>query len=209
MKKCRYGRRRHHSWLSVLMVALMLLGMYPAAGFAGAGNSAAAPEVLTGPDITPAEGTAYYIDSTAGNDSNPGTAEVSPWKTLHKVNSTVFQPGDRILLKAGGVWHNQTLAPKGSGTAGNPIIIDRYGSGNKPQIRTNGQAPDAVTLRNQQFWEIRSLDVSNTVPVTGSFAESLGDFRGIHVTGADTGVLNYIRISGVDVHDVSGEQRID
>ncbi|ASA23882.1 S-layer homology domain-containing protein [Paenibacillus donghaensis] len=188
MKASRFGKGKR--WLSVLMIAVLLFGMYPA------GDQA---------EASPAAGTAYYIDSAAGNDSNAGTAESSPWKTLNKVNSSVFQPGDQILLKSGGVWSNQTLAPQGSGSAGSPIIINRYDSGDKPKIKANGQYSDAVTLSNQQYWEIRNLDVSNTAPVTGTFAESLGDFRGIHVTGAEAGTLQYFRIIAVDVHDVSGE----
>ncbi|MEK3683292.1 S-layer homology domain-containing protein [Paenibacillus sp. FSL R10-2736] len=190
MKAIRCSKSK--SWLSVLIITVILFGMFPGAGPAEA-------------KTTQGSGTVYYVDSTAGSDSNPGTADSSPWQTLGKVNGTVFQPGDRILLKSGSIWNNQTLAPQGSGSAGKPIIIDRYGSGDKPKIKANGQHADAITLSNQQFWEIRNLDVSNTAPVTGSFAQSLGDFRGIHVTGADAGKLEYIRISGVDVHDVSGE----
>ncbi|WNS43715.1 S-layer homology domain-containing protein [Paenibacillus sp. MMS20-IR301] len=188
MRAIRYGKSK--AWLSMLIITAMLCGLFPGAGPA---------------EASPASGTVYYVDSTAGSDSNPGTSDSSPWRTLNKVNAIVFQPGDRILLKSGSEWNGQTLAPKGSGSDGKPIIIDRYGSGAKPKIKANGQYADAVTLRNQQYWEIRNLDVSNTAPVTGSFAQSLGDFRGIHVTGADAGRLEYFRISGVDVHDVSGE----
>ena len=46
-------------------------------------------------------GTTYYVDSTSGNDENNGTSENAPWKSLEKVNSTVFQPGDQILFKTG------------------------------------------------------------------------------------------------------------
>jgi hypothetical protein len=181
--------RQCQSWLSAMLVAVMLLGMFP----------------YTGQIAAAAVGTSYYVDSAAGADSNAGTSESAPWKTLDKVNETVFQPGDRILLKAGEVWNDQTLAPQGSGEAGAPIVVDRYGDGPKPQIRANGKYNDAVKLNNQQYWEINRLDVSNTAPVTTTVAASLGDYRGIHVTGADAGKLQYFRINEVDVHDVSGE----
>ena len=45
--------------------------------------------------------TTYYVDSSEGNDSNAGTNVNTPWKSLNKINSFVFQPGDEILLKAG------------------------------------------------------------------------------------------------------------
>ncbi|GJM81272.1 hypothetical protein HMSSN139_37680 [Paenibacillus sp. HMSSN-139] len=65
--------------------------------------------------VAEAAGTTYYVDSELGNDSAAGTSEASAWKTLTKANSMTFNPGDRILLKAGGVWINQYLDLKGSG----------------------------------------------------------------------------------------------
>ena len=51
-----------------------------------------------------AAGTTYYIDSSGGNDSNSGTSTSAAWQTLTKVNGITFQPGDKILFKAGGAW---------------------------------------------------------------------------------------------------------
>src|ERR1700728_1018317 len=56
----------------------------------------------------------YYVDSAKGADANSGTQERAPWKTLGKVNTARFQPGDRILLKSGSSWQEQ-LAPASSG----------------------------------------------------------------------------------------------
>ncbi|CAK0780988.1 exported hypothetical protein [Gammaproteobacteria bacterium] len=82
----------------------------------------------------------YYV-STGGDDGNNGTADTSPWKTLGKVyakamSGSKFAPGDAILLKAGDVFNREqiTLTSGNSGTAGNPIFIGRYGSGNDPII---------------------------------------------------------------------------
>src|SRR5690606_41902316 len=47
--------------------------------------------------------TNYYV-STSGNDSNSGTSESAPWKTLTKVNSFTPKPGDQILFKRGHEW---------------------------------------------------------------------------------------------------------
>ncbi|NIU55196.1 MAG: hypothetical protein GWN67_01950, partial [Phycisphaerae bacterium] len=43
----------------------------------------------------------YYVDSQNGDDNNTGTSEDSPWKTLDKVSSMTFQPGDNIYFKRG------------------------------------------------------------------------------------------------------------
>jgi len=77
-------------------------------------------------------GNVYYVDSGAGNDNNAGTL-ASPWKTLNKVNYTVFNPGDSILLKRGGQWQ-EMLVPSSSGSSGAPITYDAYGTGDNPVI---------------------------------------------------------------------------
>lgn len=76
-------------------------------------------------------GVTYYVDAEEGNDNESGRSPEKAWKTLEKVNSTVFQPGDTILFKAEGTWEGQ-LWPKGSGNEENSIIIDRYGDGKNP-----------------------------------------------------------------------------
>jgi hypothetical protein len=43
----------------------------------------------------------YYVDATNGNDRNSGTSELTPWKTIAKVNDPRFDPGNQILFKRG------------------------------------------------------------------------------------------------------------
>jgi parallel beta-helix repeat protein len=75
----------------------------------------------------------FYVDSAAGNDDNEGTSESAPWKTVAKVNSSDFLPGDHILFKRGDTWR-ELLSISSSGSSGNPIVIDAYGSGAAPII---------------------------------------------------------------------------
>ncbi|MGR6974025.1 choice-of-anchor Q domain-containing protein [Streptomyces cynarae] len=159
--------------------------------------------VLIPAQRTYAAGTTYYV-STSGNDSNAGTSTSAPWRSLTKVNSTTFQPGDVIRFEAGDSWTGQ-LWPKGSGIDGSPISIDSYGTGAKPKIAGQGTVGDAVRLNNQQYWEIRNLDVSNAAPATATPGENLGDFRGIGVHGDNGQTLHHFVIDSVDVHDVTGE----
>ena len=65
--------------------------------------------------------TTYYVDSAQGNDQNDGSAPEKAWKSLDRVNSTIYAPGDKILFKAGSRFRGQ-LAPPGSGKEGAPII---------------------------------------------------------------------------------------
>lgn len=76
--------------------------------------------------------TVYYV-STSGSDSNAGTSTDKPWKTLSKVNSFTFKPGDQILFKRGEEWYG-TITTKSGGVSGSPIIYGAYGTGDKPKI---------------------------------------------------------------------------
>lgn len=137
----------------------------------------------------------YFVDSATGDDSAVGTSTIHAWKTLDKVNSTVFHPGDRILFKSGGTWTGQ-LYPKGSGTAGHPVVIDKYGGDALPIVNGAGLAEDAVLLKNQEYWEIRNLDVTNTGPTRARR-------RGVHVVAENSGELHHIYLQHLTVHDVN------
>ena len=149
-----------------------------------------------------ADAAAYYVDSAFGNDSNSGTVTNAAWQSVAKVNATTFAPGDFIRFKAGQSW-NGPLNPKGSGTAGNPIVIDRYGAGGKPLINGNGvngtgtTGGGAVFLFNQEYWEINNLEVIND-------AASDGERRGIHIAASNFGTVDHIHIKNCYIHDIRG-----
>lgn len=105
-----------------------------------------------------AANTTYYVSSSTGNDSNNGTSQSTPWKTMAKVSSITFQPGDRILLKSGDSW-NEKLTLKGSGTKASPITITSYGTGNKPLIKSGAPNSGVVYGSNISHWLIQGLAV--------------------------------------------------
>ena len=140
--------------------------------------------------------TTYYADSRGGDDSNTGTSSAKAWKTLNKVNGTRFLPGDRILLKSNSVWKGQ-LWPKGSGMEGRPITVGMYGGGVKPAINGDGLFEDAVLLKNQEYWEIENLEITNTGP-------QRAERRAVHVALENYGEAHHIYIRSLMIHDVNG-----
>ena len=84
---------------------------------------------------TRAAGTTYYV-STAGLDSNDGLSELTPFKTIAKVNSLALGPGDRVLFKCDDVWQAEQLVVSKSGTETEPITFGSYpeGCANKPTL---------------------------------------------------------------------------
>jgi len=53
-------------------------------------------------------GTTYYV-SPSGNDDNSGTSPSEAWKTIDKVNSVTFSPGDSILFEGSETFSGQTM----------------------------------------------------------------------------------------------------
>jgi hypothetical protein len=82
-------------------------------------------------------GREFFVDDASGSDSNGGASSTDPWKSLGKVNSTAFLPGDAVNFKRGSVWTGN-LQVKSSGTAGSRITYQAYGTGTAPQIRNPG-----------------------------------------------------------------------
>jgi hypothetical protein len=162
-------------------------------GAGGSGGSAGSSGRCTGASAVAG---IYYVDATAGRDTNDGLTPATAWQTLAKVNGTTLQPGNAVCFKAGGSWTGQ-LAPKGSGSAAAPIVVDQYGTGAKPRIAAGASDLDTVLLLNVQYWELYNLEVTN-------MKSAPGDLRGICVRGRDAGVLNHIYIRNSFVHDVTG-----
>lgn len=186
-------------------------------------NASNAQVVTTDPGTG---GTIYYV-APDGSDSNNGTSPTTPWKTVQKVNAKTYSPGDKILFKAGGSWElTEALHPLGSGVEGNRIVIGAYGSGAKPKLSakniavpwtfTDGStryASDALYLENQQYVEIRDLDISNkpdgyTGQESSTQAAMRKDRRGIHIVGGNNTTQTELKgfwLHDLYVHDVVGE----
>ncbi|MFD2934302.1 PA14 domain-containing protein [Spirosoma flavum] len=81
--------------------------------------------------------TTYYIAST-GNDSNSGKSADSPFQTIAKVNGLSLQPGDAVLFRRGDTFRGSVFIRQ-SGSSDKPIVLDAYGSGNKPIL--SGSVP--------------------------------------------------------------------
>jgi Right handed beta helix region len=142
----------------------------------------------------------YYVDSRGGNDAHAGTTPGAAWKNLEKVNATTFHPGERILLKSSSIWQGQ-LWPKGSGAADKPITVGMYGGGVKPVINGGGTVEDTVLLKNQEYWEIENLEITNTGP-------QRAERRGVHVALEDYGEAHHIYIRSLTIHDVNGADNV-
>jgi hypothetical protein len=81
-------------------------------------------------DLEPRDVPSTFYVSPTGSDSNSGLSQSSPWKTIARVNSDTYQPGDSILFQGGATFSgNLTFTASSSGTAAAPITVSSYGTG--------------------------------------------------------------------------------
>ncbi len=101
-----------------------------------------------------------YVDAEAGKDSNSGTSEKSPIKTLDKLAKMNITYGDQILLK-GGQTHKGTIELVNLTTGRTPkstIHITSYG-GKKATIDFKGY-PAGVWIQNSSNIEVSDLKLT-------------------------------------------------
>ncbi|QMU71568.1 discoidin domain-containing protein [Streptacidiphilus sp. P02-A3a] len=146
-----------------------------------------------------ATGTTYYVDATAGSDSNSGTSPSSPWQSLAKVDAAAFQPGDTVAFQGGETWTGG-LTITSSGTAAAPITVTSYGTG-QAVIAGQDTVQAAVTLSNVHDVHVTDLAVTNGLNQSVSTSAT---YRGIYVVAQDTGNMPGIVISGDYVHGIDG-----
>jgi len=143
-------------------------------------------------------GRTYYV-SPDGDDFASGLSERNAWRTLDKVSSTTFQPGDRILLEGGKTLFGQVVL-NGSGTKEEPIVLSSYGTG-MPVIKTGESEGAAVTLRNVGGWTIDGIEI------TSGASPEIGVWRGGVLVSVDdaTARLAGITIKDCYIHDIWGQ----
>jgi hypothetical protein len=139
----------------------------------------------------------YYVNAECGNDNNSGTSPGEAFASLIKINSLNLEAGTHVLLKSG-TTYNEQLKPKGTGAAGKPIVISKYGGEEKPIINGQGNYEAAVHIYNMPYVEIRNLEITNT----GDEPESRR--RGILVEAENFGEVKHTILDSLYIHDVNG-----
>ena len=159
----------------------------------------------------------YYV-SNQGNDSNTGTSESSSWKTIGKVSSINFIPGDIVNFKSGQKFSDDVLDCKNGvtyktyGGTDQAIIGDSLGSTSSlTTIQINSLN---VTLNNLKIYGYSysphiisygagSLTIENCEIVGGRYAHSRGTVGIYQTNSTDANGLNltftHNKIHGVNV----------
>jgi len=198
---------KQRRWLHLLLACtatLVLLGAAAPLRVAGRfaiGVQANGP-VFVPLIVAPAPSKSYYVDCTAGNDGNSGTAESSAWKSLTRARTAALAPGDRLLFKRGCTWTGPLYLDWNGGSE-RPIVIDAYGSGYLPIVQnaqydviirgtnlliqnlaTRGtpQSYDTGCQNQPKGWQIGFRFEASAAYNTLRFAQATGLTHGVKVT---------------------------
>jgi Right handed beta helix region len=133
--------------------------------------------------------THFFVDC-----SQPATGDgtqAHPWNTLDALSNHLFRPGEVAAIRRG-TRCNGTLALHGSGSPQAIARLTAYGEGARPQIAAGNAPIQAVLLKNAEYWQIDSLDISG------------GNTYGLLVTGDRDAVQSHITLRNLVVHGVRG-----
>ena len=135
----------------------------------------------------------FYV-SASGNDSNDGLSEAKPKKTL-AAGVAALRSGypDWLLLKRGDVWTNQQLMLGKKGrSATEPMLIDAYGTGNRPRLdfvidewtpAADFDNADNVCVVSIEFYAYKR-DPNNSAFASGSTSGERSMATGINLRGS-------------------------
>ncbi len=137
----------------------------------------------------------FYVDSESGSDDLSGTSLETAWKSLKKINSMEFVPGDTIRLKRGSIW-GTGLIIRSSGTADAPITVEAYGDEDKRAQDMNSpiiENPDAGK------WGIGVELQGSHIIVDGLFIRN-AFYKGIAIqNGANHNIIRHNEITNVGI----------
>ena len=135
---------------------------------------------------------AHYV-SQAGNDNNPGTKD-KPLKSLQKINTIKFKPGDKIYLN-GNETFSGTLLLTVNGSTDEPVIISSYGNGN---ATIDGGNEEAINIRGSHF-QLNNINTKGAGRKTGSTTNGISLVEASHATVENIKTEGF-RKSGIELN---------
>lgn len=174
--------------------------------------------------------TTYYVSSLTGNDENDGLTPSTPFASLNKINEISLCAGDKVLLERGSVFEKQFLHIKGCGDYTQETIeIGAYGDGDElPRIDADGsgiwfqdygceldspahiykgEISSAILLYDTENILIHDIEITNYEKCTSAEDYSAPhklDRTGVSAIAKNRGTLHNITLSGLYIHDISG-----
>ena len=167
----------------LLFIPIVSLFYFPVYGFQGSSEK---KQINSDPHLK-----GYFVDAKNGDDNNSGKQLDSPWKTIEKINSIIFEPGDNVYFKRG-TSYSHGFQINGNGTKDNPITVSAYGEGHAPKFtNTNDSVFNGNAIQiNGDYQIVENLYVYGTNPASNGFFLTVWKLGGIKANlGADHAII--------------------
>ena len=146
--------------------------------------------------VNTAYATNYYVSSSTGIDTNPGTL-LAPWQTLNKVNTATFASGDSIFFRRGDVFVGKLIPNRDN------LVFSAYGTGNLPEI-TGFVTITGWTLTGVGIYSSVAISTApnrlSIVTINGALT-GMGRFP--NFTATNKGYLSYQSVGTLSAGDTS------
>lgn len=97
----------------------------------------------------------YYV-AASGNDDNNGLSQQTAWRSIDKVNTVDFKPGDSVLFEGSAIFNGTIkLTSDDNGVPGKLVVFTSYGKGNATIDAGDG---DGLLAVNTSFLKLISLN---------------------------------------------------
>lgn len=160
--------------------------------------------------VSSAEAATYYVDYSAGSDSNAGVSQSAPWKHSPDMSgatgtpaATTLQAGDIVYFKKGVIWPSSALplTLKKSGSSGNPITFaakSDWGTGSYAIFDAENIDNYAIDNNSydvkEQYIVIDGLELKNPVDSYASYIK--GDYITIKNSKTYSGGIYHNGVGG-------------
>lgn len=145
-------KARNILWLADMRILIVLLSLASAAGNCSIGS-------VQSMDTHVARQAETYYVSEGGSDSNSGTSQATPWKTLTKVNSWRFMPGDTLRFHGGDNFSGSLTNGTLTGSPEGVVTVNSYGTGS---ATLNGGTGNGIYLVNPEFLTLEELTIKGS-----------------------------------------------
>lgn len=150
--------------------------------------------------------THYYFDALDGKDTNIGTSEKSPYKSLTKVKNLELKAGDHILLKSGQTFYGNIELIGVVGEKGKPIVVSSYGEGEKPLVDAKGKL-NGVLIQDCSYILVKNLEITADGGGLENYEEGTRYTRcGVLVTAVETAKYEDVTVQGLTIRDIFFEE---
>jgi hypothetical protein len=151
-------------------------------------------------------GNSYYVSSSTGSDSNPGTITQPwahhPWMSSW-TGSVTLQPGDTVYMKRGDTWSisnpsSAFITVKQSGSSGKYITTTAYGTGAKPLIQISTNTQQAIVYAGaKSFIKFDNIELRHYNATLMN-----GYYYGMRIDVSGSSVCHDWIITNCDIHDI-------